>query len=176
MFAWIVVALRYPIVAAWIAAAVVTTMRLPSAAKAQGGSLADLVPTNTPALRTEARSLREFAFPLLSRTEVVQRNPNGLSLDVQARAAQRALRVDQHTDPSLRSIEGALPISNALGLIPGSREQGTEHGKNGDVVHRRDAVLTGHALDHDDASNGCHHGAAESLQDSAQDQHRQGLR
>ncbi|HMC36260.1 MAG TPA: MMPL family transporter, partial [Actinomycetota bacterium] len=35
------------------------------------------------------------------------------------------LRVDQHTDPSLRSIEGALPISNALGVIPGSREQGT---------------------------------------------------
>ena len=42
-------------------------------------------------------------------------------------------------------------------------QQGTQHGRNSDVVHRRDQLLPGHAFDDDDAPNGCHHGAAHAL-------------
>jgi len=125
VFAWAVLSLRFLIVPGWVLAAVAATLWLPSVGHVQGTSLTDLVPKNTPALQTEERSLREFGVPLLSRTEVVQRNPAGLSLAVQARALQRALQVDQHRDPELAGVAGALPISNELGLVPGSRERNT---------------------------------------------------
>ena len=73
-----VVRLRWPIALAWVAAAVAATIWLPSLEESQTGALGDLVPNDAAALDAELRSAELFGFPLLSRTIVVQRDPEGL--------------------------------------------------------------------------------------------------
>lgn len=121
----LVVALRWPIVAFWVAAAVVLTLTLPNLREAQTGALGDLVPNDAEALDAELRSYELFSFPLLSRTIVVQRDPDGLSAAAQARVAQRALEINREVHPELRGVVGALAITNALGEPPFSRERST---------------------------------------------------
>ena len=69
-------------------------------------SLADFTPKDTPAIATEARSAQVFGQPI-SRVAVVQRNPAGLSPDVQRQTVAAAVDLTQHPrDPLL----GALPL------------------------------------------------------------------
>jgi RND superfamily putative drug exporter len=124
-YAWTLLLLRWLVVPAWIVAAVAAVHFLPSLEQAQSGALGSLVPTNAPALKAEERDYHLFDLPLLSRVEVVQRNPHGLSLWAQARAVERAVRVDTHADPRVRDIPAAVPVSNTLGLFPGSAERST---------------------------------------------------
>src|SRR3712207_8364473 len=63
-------------VAFWIAVAVLATVLLPNLREAQVGALGDLVPNDADALEAELRSNELFAFPLLSRTVIVQRDPD----------------------------------------------------------------------------------------------------
>jgi RND superfamily putative drug exporter len=122
----LIVRARYLIVLGWLAAAVLATMYLPGPQTAQTDQeVGTLIPQDAPALRTEIASLRVFKIPLLARVEVVQRDPNGLSPEAQARLVSLALKVDQHAIPKLRGIEGALPITNTLKLFPSSRESST---------------------------------------------------
>ena len=121
----LLVRLRYLVVGAWVAAAVVLTMTLPTIGEAQTGALGDLVPNQADALDAELRSAELFRFPLLSRTLVVQRNPKGLSALEQARAVARAQAVSSNNLPGLERIGGALPIINTLGRPPFSRESST---------------------------------------------------
>ncbi|GGM59452.1 MMPL family transporter [Dactylosporangium sucinum] len=123
-YARIVVLLRWPIVAAWAAAVAASLVFLPAAG--QGGSdLEQLVSADNPAVRSELRSFERFGFPLLSRVAVVQRDPGGLSQQVQAEAVARARSVGDGTAGDAGPIRAAVPVMNTLGLFPGSAEDGT---------------------------------------------------
>jgi RND superfamily putative drug exporter len=123
--AWLVVRLRFAVIAFWIAAAVVLTMALPTIREAQVGSLGDLVPNDARAVDAEIRSSELFRFPLLSRTLVVQRDRDGLSSRELAAFARRAVELNRGEYPELKRVGGALPISNVLGKPPFSRERST---------------------------------------------------
>jgi putative drug exporter of the RND superfamily len=121
----LLVRLRFAIVAAWLAVAAAALVYLPSLAGAGSTSLGGLVAADAEAVEAELRSLEAFPFPLLSRTFVVQRDAGGLSTGEQARIAERALRINERRDPLLATVVFALPVTNAAGFFPGSRERGT---------------------------------------------------
>src|SRR6185369_14289567 len=123
-YADIVVLLRWLVVAFWIAITAIAVVSLPSLGRA-GSDLSDLVSTNNPAVQSELQSYDRFGFPLLSRVAVVQRDPNGLPMDVQARAIARARAVSQGADPDVKPVVAAVPVLNTFKLFPGSREDGT---------------------------------------------------
>jgi putative drug exporter of the RND superfamily len=125
VFAWLVVRLRWLILLGWIAAAVAATLYLPPISEVEAGAIGDLVPKDTPALKAEADSVQLFGFPVLTRTAVVQRNPHGLSPQAQARVVVRAVQLTTHTVPEFEGIAGAFPVTNTLGIFPGSRERST---------------------------------------------------
>jgi len=124
-YAWTLLHVRWLVVPAWIVAAVSAVHFLPSLQQAQSGALGSLVPTNAPALKAEERDYHLFDLPLLSRVEVVQRNPRGLSAEAQARVIERAVSVDTRAAHGDDEVAGAVPVTNTLGLFPGSRERST---------------------------------------------------
>ncbi len=92
----------------------------------QGSATADdaagILPQDNSAIRAEVRSIELFGFPLSSRTAVVQRDPDGLSVFTQAESVLEALAVNQH--PQHPPLLGAIPLTNALPL-GGTGERGT---------------------------------------------------
>ena len=117
--------LRWLIVALWIAAATAAAIYLPAVGSG-GTGVGDLVPPSAPAARAEAQALRAFTVPVLGRVMVVQRDPQGMPVPAIERAFRRAAEVDTSTQPvALRPVPGALPVTNALKLFPGSREDST---------------------------------------------------
>ncbi|GIF99440.1 putative membrane protein ActII-3 [Catellatospora citrea] len=119
-----VVWLRWVVVALWIAAVAASVLYLP--AIGHGGSdLGQLVSADNAAVRSEVRSFEKFGFPLLSRVSVVQRNPAGLPLSVQAEAVARARDLTEGKFPDAAPILAAVPVTNTLQLMPGSQENGT---------------------------------------------------
>ena len=125
VFAAGVVRLRWVVVAFWVAAAVAVVVALPTIRDAQVGALGDLVPNDAEAIETERRSAELFAFPLLSRTLVVQRDPDGLTAAQHAEALRLAVELNRGTVPVVGGIAGALLATNALGQPPFSREDST---------------------------------------------------
>ena len=123
-FAWLVIRLRWPIVAAWIVAAVAATILLPTVARSGGPAVGDLVPEDAEAIEAEVESYRRFRVPLLSRIAIVQRDPEGLTADAQARVFSRSIDL-LSGGPREDRLLGALPVTNSLGLFPASREVGT---------------------------------------------------
>lgn len=123
--AWLLVRLRLLIVPAWIAAAFFATIALPAFTDRPASATGGLVPTSSSSLAVEKQGNAAFGSPLLSRVAVVQRDPQGLSLDAQRRALRRAVRIDRGRDAAMRSVAFALPVSNAQRLFPASRERGT---------------------------------------------------
>ncbi|MBD0283757.1 MAG: MMPL family transporter [Thermoleophilaceae bacterium] len=123
--AWAVIRARWLVLLVWVALATWLTVALPTVDEAQVGALGDLVPREADAVDAELRSSELFRFPPLSRTIVVQRSPDGLSLAEQARVARRALALNLDEYPGLRQIGGAIPVTNALGQPPLSREGST---------------------------------------------------
>lgn len=119
----LVVRLRWVVVGFWVAAAVASHLLLPPLTDA-GGSLGLPIPDDAPALLAEARSAERFGVPLVSRTQVVQRDPAGLGAGVRERSEALARAVSTGERPRL-GIVAAIPLSNALGAFPGSRERGT---------------------------------------------------
>ncbi len=114
--AWLVTGpLRYVVTPLWIAVAVAATLYLPSVSSGPG-AIGDLTPRNAAAIRAEREAARLFAFPVLSRTVVVQRDPGGLALGAQQQTITAALAVDQGTVTPPRGMLGALPIINAPGV------------------------------------------------------------
>jgi putative drug exporter of the RND superfamily len=124
-FGRLVVALRWPIIAVWVVAAVLATMALPTIEESQNGALGDLVPNDSPALDAELRSASAFGFPVLSRTLLVQRNPDGLSSAAQAATLERAVALNRHALPGFGGVGGAIPVLNTVALPPFTRERGT---------------------------------------------------
>ncbi|NUO61547.1 MAG: MMPL family transporter [Hamadaea sp.] len=124
VYAWVLVALRWVVVAFWLVAAVAAVRLLPAVGPG-GEDLSQLVSAGNPAVQTEMRSYDKFGFPLLSRVAVVQRDPRGLPLDVQAKAVSRAKAVSEGQYADVQPILAAVPITNEKKLLPGSREDGT---------------------------------------------------
>ena len=123
-FARAVVAARVLVVAGWIAAATFMAVSLPTLSEAQSGALGQLVPADSRALEAEELSAELFAFPLSSRTVVVERSPEGLSAAQLADTARRIRDVNRNLIPHVHA-EGAYGITNAFGGLPFARERGT---------------------------------------------------
>ena len=121
-FATTVVRLRWLVVAGWLVAAAAATLWLPSLQQAESASLEDLVPEDAEAVRTAERSTELFSVPITAQTAVVQRDPDGLSEDAQARVAERAVAAREESGDR---IAFALPLVNTARLVPGSREDST---------------------------------------------------
>ncbi len=125
-FAGLVVVLRWWVIGFWLVVTLGAWFLLPSLGEDSGGSgLKGLVPSDTPAITAELRSVDLFGFPLAGRTTLVQRDPDGLSPYAHARTVVSAFGVTRKPDPRMPALRGALPISNLLGAFPSSREQDT---------------------------------------------------
>lgn len=123
-YARVVVGLRWIVVAFWLAATAAAVVYLPPIGGG-GEDLSQLVSMGNPAVRSEVTSFEKFGFPLLSRVAVVQRDPKGLPLEVQARAVTRAKDVSDGKYADSKTIIAAIPVTNTLKVIPGSRENNT---------------------------------------------------
>lgn len=122
-WAFVVVALRYPILLAWVVAAVAVVLFLPGITPA--ATLGDLAPSGSPALRAEYDATRLFGVPLTSQAAVVQRNPRGFTRQTQINAGRRAIAVDQRRARPVPGLALAVPLANTAGFFPGSRERST---------------------------------------------------
>ncbi len=114
-YAWAVVTFRWLVLAAVAAGTYLAVTGLPSLGASAGGLA--IAGVDEPAVQAQAESVRRFGLPLLTRTAVVQHDPDGLSVYAQARAVLRALEVDKRTvvgGPS-GGLLLALPVLNAPG-------------------------------------------------------------
>jgi len=117
--------LRFLVVPALVVAAVASWRELPGVSSLPDAGVQALLPSDTPASRSEAEAARLFGSSLLPRIAVVQRNPHGLSLDDQRRIVRLALRLDQNKLRAFPHGSKALPYLNTLRLMPGARERST---------------------------------------------------
>ena len=101
---------------------------LPGIATTRGG-MSSIVGTGEPAVQAQVDSVRRFGLPLLTRTAVVQRDPEGLNPYTAARGVLLALEVDKETLTSGvlpgRDLIVALPLINEPRVVPGAREANT---------------------------------------------------
>ena len=124
-FAAMVVRARALIVLGWVALTVAAVLALPAIDEAQTGPLGDLVPAGSAAIAAEERASELFAFPVSSRTVVVERDPEGLGAGRVARTARTVADVNRGRLQPLRDAAGAYGISNAIPGLPFAREPGT---------------------------------------------------
>ena len=122
-YAWLVVALRWPILVAWIAGTAYVALNV-AAPAARPGDLISLVPEDAPALAASKRAARAFTVPFGAEVSVVERDPRGLSVQEQRRAVGQALAIDRPSDGSDPPFL-VLPTTNTAGAMPGSRESST---------------------------------------------------
>ncbi len=115
----VIVALRWSVVAGWIAAAVAATMTLPGLE--ESGELTLPLPGDAAPLRAEVRSAEIFGAPLLSRTQVVVSREGGLSAAEQGDLGRFALDVSRDRVPGLEEIGAAVPLTSAGGVAPGAQ-------------------------------------------------------
>jgi RND superfamily putative drug exporter len=107
----VLVALRWPIVAAWIAAAVAAVVFLPTLGGAGASPLDDIVPADSRALQASERATELFGAPAATDVVVVHRNPDGLSrqtLEAHVKRARRTIESDREG----KRILGAVPLVN----------------------------------------------------------------
>lgn len=124
-YALALVRLRWAIVAGWLVLAVALSMTLPTLEQGgDTGGFSGFASPDNPAIQTQIRSFEKFGFPVLTRTAVVQRNPEGLSPETQLRLVTNAIEFNLEPPPELERIEFALPVINDFGLLP-TGEQGT---------------------------------------------------
>jgi RND superfamily putative drug exporter len=124
LYARTIVRLRWLIVTGWVLLAALASVYQPPA-RGSGSGVDGLVSLESPAVQTELASFEAFGFPLLSRVAVVQRDPSGLSALTHAESVARAAAVTQGQYDDVGPILGAIPVMNAGGVFPGSREHGT---------------------------------------------------
>jgi RND superfamily putative drug exporter len=124
VYATVLVWFRWFVVAFWLLVTAAAVIYLP--ALGQGDSdLEKLVSADNPAIRSEIESFDKFGFPLLSRVAVVQRDAKGLPAGTHAKALLRAKEASEGKYQDIKPIVAAVPVTNAVGLIPGSTETGT---------------------------------------------------
>lgn len=124
-FAAAVVRARWAVVIGWIALTVILTLTLPTIRESQTGGLGDLVPTDSAAIDAEIRSAELFSFPLISRTQVVERDPAGISGQRVGFLVQRTVELNEDQLDGLGDAAGAYLYTNHIGAPPFVRERGT---------------------------------------------------
>ncbi len=113
---------RWLIVGAWALGLVALLVAPPIASG--GNELASIIPPDSPAIQSELHSVEKFGFPLSSRTAIIQRDPDGLSVYTQAESVLDALALDQRTNLQWPLL-GAIPITNATRLGASAGETNT---------------------------------------------------
>jgi hypothetical protein len=112
-YARIVVALRFVIVAGWIAAAVAAAWFLPSLSSAGGSPLGDIVPSESAALDAQQRAFELFGAAVATDTILVERNPRGLSdRELKANADAALAAREQRLPEDLSGVRAAVPLVN----------------------------------------------------------------
>ena len=111
-FGYLIVGLRFPIIAAWAAAVVAAVLLLPPL-PASGG-LSDLIPAGSPAAQADATAARLFGYPLEAGIAIVQRDPSGLPPSAVNKAARAARAYDRHA--SIPGLLAVVPIPNGAGI------------------------------------------------------------
>jgi RND superfamily putative drug exporter len=127
-YAKLVVALRWLILLAVGVGTWAALTMLPGVASA-GGELSGIAGGGGPAVQAQLEAVQRFGLPLLARTAVVQRDPDGLDPQATQRAVLRALEIDRRTlntglQPG-RDLFLALPLVNSPRLVPAAGEQNT---------------------------------------------------
>ncbi len=108
-YAFVVVGLRYFIVAGWAAAVAAAIVFLPPLNAASSSGLSNLIPPGSAAAHAESDATRLFGFPLDAAVAVVQRDPHGLPAATLDRAIRQAVAVDRR----LAGQPGQLPKAQA---------------------------------------------------------------
>jgi RND superfamily putative drug exporter len=111
-FAYLVVGLRFPLLLAWAAAAVVAVLLLPQLSSS--GGLNNLIPAGSPALRADASAARLFGYPLEAGVAIVQRAPHGLPPSVVDKTGRAAVSYDRHA--SIPGLVAVIPVPNGAGI------------------------------------------------------------
>jgi putative drug exporter of the RND superfamily len=109
-----IVWLRFVIVPVWIAGAVLATMHLPSAFESEDADVGSLLPHSSRAIEVEKKAIETFGLPLLSRTIVVARRPQGFSTPALGAATRYIATTDQ--DEGTGAIR-AVPLLDTPGLL-----------------------------------------------------------
>lgn len=117
--------LRLLVVPALVFAALASWRELPGVSSLPDAGVRALLPSDTPAAKSEAEASRLFGSSLLPRIAVVQRDPHGLSVDNQRRIVRLALRLDRDELRAFPRGSRALPYLNTLRFVPGARERST---------------------------------------------------
>ena len=125
LFARLAVRARYLLIVGWVIAAFGAFQFLPSIDEGGGQSVRGLVPEDSLAVQAEIDAFERFGTPLLSRTQVVQRNPEGLTPFERARIYLRAISINRGLYPDLERIGGALPVTNSFELFPHKENETT---------------------------------------------------
>ncbi len=113
-YARVVVALRFVIVAGWIAAAVAAAYLRPSLSSAGGSPLGDIVPSESAALDAQQRAFELFGAAVATDTILVERNPRGLSdRELKANADAALAAREQRLPEELSGVRAAVPLVNA---------------------------------------------------------------
>ena len=127
-YATLVVRGRWAVLALVAIGTYLAVTQLPGLAGSQAG-LSGLVGQGNPAITAQVDAVERFGLPLLSRTVVVQRDPEGLDPFVQADSALRALEVDKRTLDAGGKPDSELllayPLTNNPLLFPEAPERNT---------------------------------------------------
>lgn len=124
--AWTLTTLRWLVVAGWAAIAVVATIYLPDLSAVSGGSdLTAYLPAQSAAVAAEKESLEHFGVPLASRTVLVQRDPEGMSPELQQATLAAAADLIANQPSDLTGILAAVPLINDPSVFPAANEAST---------------------------------------------------
>ena len=123
-FASVIVSARVLVIVGWLALAALMVITVPSLTDAQTGALGQLIPANSRAVEAEQLSAARFAFPLASRTVIVERDADGQPAGRVAATAGAIARVNRNLIPHVHA-EGAYGITNAIPGLPFARERDT---------------------------------------------------
>jgi len=127
-YATLVVRGRWAVLALVAIGTYLAVTQLPGLAGSQAG-LSGLIGQGNPAITAQIDAVERFGLPLLSRTVVVQRDPDGLDPFVQADSALRALEVDKRTLDAGGKPDSELllayPLTNNPFLFPEAPERNT---------------------------------------------------
>jgi RND superfamily putative drug exporter len=117
-----IVWLRFLILPAWILAAVLATLNLPSVFSSESAELGSLLPRSSEAVEVERRAVDTFGLPLLSRNIVIAGQPGGFSTAQGAAAARYVATIDKQSEG--KGAFRAVPLFDAPGLLS-ARHLGT---------------------------------------------------
>lgn len=119
---------RWLVLAAVAVAALAAALLMPGLAGSPAG-LFGLIGSGSAASEAEIGAVERFGLPLLSRTAVVQRDPEGLDVSVQSDSVLRALEVDTRALDAGGAPDSKLllayPLVNNPQLFPAAVEQNT---------------------------------------------------